>query len=117
MPKAKSETVRKTGDSVRKVGESVRKKVKRSTLQNGTDNSDLQSEEDLDEVPRSPNASDTDSKKSNMDIEDESAQPPDFGGDMSQLLVKFSSDLNKTMMAKKRKLEQFTQVRIFLFCI
>ncbi|KAG8193462.1 hypothetical protein JTE90_023714 [Oedothorax gibbosus] len=109
MPKPKAETARKNGEFVRKVGESVRKKAKRSALpQNGTDNSDLQSE-DLDEVPGSPNVSDTDSKKSMMDIEDESTQPPDFGGDMSQLLVKFSSDLNKTMMAKKRKLEQFTQ--------
>lgn len=106
MPKAKSENVRKSG-------ETVRKKAKRSLPQNGTDISDVQSEEELDEIPRSQNASDTDSKKSAMDGEDDSVHPPDFGGDMSQLLVKFSSDLNKTMMAKKRKLEQFTQVRIF----
>lgn len=108
MPRGKVETIRKSGEAIRKKG-------KRSLPQNGTDISDVQSEDELDEIPRSPNASDTDSKKSAIEVEDDSVHPPDFGGDMSQLLVKFSSDLNKTMLAKKRKLEQFTQVRILYY--
>ncbi|GIX75257.1 synaptonemal complex protein 3 [Caerostris extrusa] len=100
MPKAK-------GDNARKVINRVKRPI--TSNKNATTNSDsLPSEEELEEIPKSPNGSE-DSKKSMIDFEGESGIPQDFSGGMSKLLERFSSDLNKTMLAKRRKLEQFTQ--------
>ncbi|GFR31754.1 synaptonemal complex protein 3 [Trichonephila clavata] len=99
MPKPKNECVKK-----------VVKRTKRPVAPiSGAGNSDfLPSEEEMDEIPRSQNGSESDSKKSLID-DGESDYPQDFSGGMSKLLERFSSDLNKTMLAKRRKLEQFTQ--------
>ncbi|XP_015925154.1 synaptonemal complex protein 3 [Parasteatoda tepidariorum] len=100
MPRNKAENGRKT----------PKKSRKPNGQQNGGANSDsILSEEEIDEIPKSPDNSDCDSKKSLGDLENESNYPQDFGGSMSKLLEKFSTDMNKTMQAKRRKLEQFTQ--------
>ncbi|GFT00855.1 synaptonemal complex protein 3 [Nephila pilipes] len=100
MPKAKMENAKKV----------VRKLKRPAASTNGVSNNDsLPSEDEMDEIPRSPNGSESDSKKSLIDIDGESDYPQDFSGGMSKLLERFSSDLNKTMLAKRRKLEQFTQ--------
>ncbi|XP_055937248.1 synaptonemal complex protein 3-like [Argiope bruennichi] len=99
MPKIKAENSQKT---VRKLKRPTTTPVK------DVGNSDsLLSEEELDDVPRSANGSDNDSKRSYLDLEEEPVQ--DFSGSMSKLLERFSTDLNKTMLAKRKKLEQFTQ--------
>ncbi|GBN10450.1 Synaptonemal complex protein 3 [Araneus ventricosus] len=97
MPKIKVENSRK-----------VTKKLKRSVAPSKDfEKADSFSEEELDEVPGSANGSDKDSQKSLLDTEGEPAQ--DFSGGMTKLLDRFNSDLNKTMLAKRKKLEQFTQ--------
>lgn len=95
MPKIKT-------DNVRKVTRKPRRGNQQVTVNN---NSDSVASDESFEVANSP-VHDSDQNT----IEPEDGYPQDFSGEMSKLLERFSTDMNKTMQAKRRKLEQFTQV-------
>ena len=101
MPKAK-------GDNTPKVTTKRPRKV--ATKQASNENSDSVVTDDSFEIQNSPEPSD--SIKTGTEIGNEDTLPQDFSGEMAKLLQRFSSDMNKTMQAKRKKLEQFTQVKI-----
>lgn len=93
-------------DNTRKVTKRPRKDMPRQ-LTNGN-NSDSAATDESFEIPNSPAPSD--SIKNGTEVGSDEAYPQDFSGEMSKLLERFNSDMNKTMQAKRKKLEQFTQV-------
>lgn len=72
-------------------------------------NSESAVSEESFEILNSPANSESIKNGTNDEMED-SSYSQDFTGEMSKLLERFSTDMNKTMQAKRKKLEQFTQV-------